>query len=385
MQISERIRSMPPYHFAKTAQLLAQKRAQGIDVIPLTMGDPDLPTPDAVIDRLTEAARDPANHRYPSYYGFPELRQGIAAYFARRFGVELDPDREIALMLGSKEGLAHLALVMLDPGDVALIPDPGYTTYSMGTLIATGEPVTFPLLAERGWLPDFTTIPSDLARRAKLLWINYPNNPTGASATRQFFEEAIAWGREHDVLIAHDNAYVDVTYGTAKPISILEIPGAKDIAVELHSFSKAYNMAGFRVGMIVGNPDVVGAYSTLKTQIDTGMFNVVQHAALAALDLPESWIRERNSVYERRRDVLLAACRKAGLEVATPEASLYLWPQVPVGETSQSFTDRLLDATGVFVTPGANFGSHGEGYVRIALTVPDARLDEAARRIAEFH
>ncbi|MBA3827013.1 MAG: aminotransferase class I/II-fold pyridoxal phosphate-dependent enzyme, partial [Ktedonobacterales bacterium] len=287
MQISERIRSMPPYHFAKTAQLLAQKRAQGIDVIPLTMGDPDLPTPDAVIDRLTAAAHDPANHRYPSYYGFPELRQGMAAYFARRFGVEVDAEREVALLLGSKEGLAHLALVMLDPGDVALIPDPGYTTYAMGTLIATGQPITFPLLAERGWLPDLSAIPSDVARKAKLLWINYPNNPTGASATRRFFEEVIAWGREYDVLIAHDNAYADVTYGAAQPLSILQIAGAKDIAVELHSFSKSYNMAGFRVGMIAGNAEVIGAFSTLKTQIDTGMFNVVQHAALAALDLPE--------------------------------------------------------------------------------------------------
>jgi LL-diaminopimelate aminotransferase len=382
MQISQRLRSMPPYHFAKTAQLIAEKRAAGVDVIPLTMGDPDMPTPDPVIDRLCAAAHDSANHHYPGYYGFPELRRAIAGYFQRRFGVDLDPEHEVALMLGSKEGLAHLPLVMLDPGDVALIPDPGYTTYLMGTLIATGKPVTVPLRAERGWLPDLGAIPADVARKAKLLWLNYPNNPTGASANRQFFEEAIAWGRAHDVLIAHDNAYADVMYGDARPLSILQMPGAKDIAVELHSFSKTYNMAGFRVGMIVGNAEVIEAFKTLKTQIDTGMFNVIQHAALAALALPESWIKERNAVYERRRDLVVQACRAAGLELAVPEASLYLWPRVPAGETSQSFTDRLLEATGVLVTPGVNFGAHGEGYVRIALTMSDERLAEAARRIA---
>ncbi len=384
MQISQRLRSMPPYHFAKIAQLIAAKRAAGVDVIPLTMGDPDLPTPDPVLDRMAEAARDPLNHRYPGYYGLPELRQAMVGYFARRFDVVLDPDREITLMLGSKEGLAHLPLVMLDPGDVALIPDPGYTTYLMGTLIATGTPITFPLTAERGWLPDFSAIPSDVARQAKLIWLNYPNNPTGASATQRFFEEAVAWGREYDVLIAHDNAYADVTFDGARPMSILQVPGAKDIAVELHSFSKTYNMAGFRVGMIAGNEQVVEAFKTLKTQIDTGMFTVIQHAAIAALNLPESWIHERNMVYQRRRDRLAQACRDAGLTLAMPEASLYLWPRVPAGETSQSFTDRLLEETGILVTPGVNFGAQGEGYVRLALTVPDARLEEAARRIAAF-
>jgi LL-diaminopimelate aminotransferase len=384
MQISERLRSMPPYHFAKTAQLIAAQRAAGVDVIALTMGDPDLPTPDAVIERLCAAAHDPANHRYPGYYGFPELRQAMAGYFARRFDVQLDPDHEVALMLGSKEGLAHLPLVMLDPGDIALIPDPGYTTYHMGTLIATGVPVTVPLCAERGWLPDLSAIPSDIARKAKLIWLNYPNNPTGASANKKFFKEAIAWGREYDVLIAHDNAYADVTYGTTKPLSILQIPGAKDIAVELHSFSKSYNMAGFRVGMIAGNAEVVEAFKTLKTQIDTGMFNVIQHAAIAALELPDTWRKKRNAIYARRRDVLAQACRAAGMELTVPDASLYLWPRVPRGEASQDFTDRLLEATGVLVTPGVNFGAQGEGYVRIALTVPDERVDDAARRIAAF-
>ena len=384
MQISQRIRSMPPYHFAKTAQLIAAKRAAGLDVIALTMGDPDMPTPDPIIDRMTAAAHDPVNHRYPGYYGLPELRQAMASYFARRFQVEIDPEREVTLMLGSKEGLAHLPLVMLDPGDTALIPDPGYTTYAIGTLIATGNPVTFPLTAERGWLPDLSAIPADVARKAKLMWLNYPNNPTGASATRRFFEEAIAWGREYDVLIAHDNAYADVTYDDARPQSILAVAGAKDIAVELHSFSKAYNMAGFRVGMIAGNEMVIDAFKTLKTQIDTGMFNVIQHAAIAALELPDSWIHERNQVYQRRRDLLAQACHDAGLTLTVPQASLYLWPHVPEGETSQSFTNRLLDATGVFVTPGVNFGAQGEGYVRIALTVPDDRIAEAARRIAAF-
>lgn len=381
MDVSTRVRSLPPYHFAKTAQLLAAKRAAGVDIVNLTMGDPDLATPDPVIDRLAETARIPANQRYPDYYGLIELRTTFANYMQRRFGVTLDPEREIALLLGSKEGLAHLALVMLDPGDVALVPDPGYTTYAMGTLIANGRVEYFPLLAERSWLPDLSAIPSEVAREAKILWLNYPNNPTGASATREFFAEAIAWGREYDVLIAHDNAYADVTFDGSRPTSILEIPGAKDIAIELHSFSKSYNMAGFRIGMVVGNPIVVEAFSTLKTQIDTGMFRPLQYAALEALSLPETWLHERNLIYQARRDKLVAACRTAGMTLANPEASLYLWPHVPEGYTSRDFTTHLLDSTGIFVTPGVNFGPHGEGYVRIALTAPDERIDEAARRL----
>lgn len=384
MTISQRLRALPPYHFAATARLLAARRAAGMDVISLTMGDPDLPTAPAVVERLAEAARDPANQRYPDYFGLPELRRKLAEYMGRRFGVALDPDGEVALMLGSKEGLAHLALVLLDPGDVALIPDPAYTTYHMGTLMASGRVVTVPLRPERGWLPDLAAIPPEVARAAKVLWLNYPNNPTGATATRQFFAEAVAWAREYDVVLAHDNAYADCYYGDAPPPSVLEAPGARDVAVELHSFSKAYNMAGFRVGFLAGNAAVVAAYGTLKSNIDTGMFQAVQHAALAALDLPAGWHAARNAVYRARRDQLAAACQAAGLELAVPDASLYLWPRVPAGQTSRDFATRLLDTTGVFVTPGANFGPGGEGYVRIALTAPDERIAEAARRIAAF-
>ncbi len=373
------------YHFAATAQVVAAKRAAGVDIISLTIGDPDLATPDSVIERLCEAARDPVNQRYPDYFGMPALREAFAHYCARRFGVTVDPDREVALLLGSKEGLAHLSLVMLDPGDAALVPDPGYTTYAAGTLMASGRVVRVPLLAERGWLPDLDAVAPGDARAARLLWLNYPNNPTGASAPRAFFEQAVAWARAHDVLIAHDIAYADVAFDGARPMSILEIPGAKEVAVEFHSFSKAYNMAGFRVGMLVGNETVVRAFGTLKSHIDTGMFRAVQHAALAALDLPEEWIRRRNAIYQARRDLMAAACRDAGLEVALPEAGLYLWPRLPAGISAAEFTERLLDATGVLVTPGTSFGPNGEGYARVALTTPDERIAEAARRLAAFH
>lgn len=381
MQLSHRLRSLPPYHFAAYNRKIAELRAAGRDIINLSIGDPDLPTPPEVIEALTEAAREPANQRYPEYEGMAALREAYAAWFARRFGVELDPRREMTTLIGSKEGLAHLPLAVMDPGDVALMPNPAYPVYPTAVALAGGTCYDLPLSEGSGWLPNLDAVPSDALARAKTLWLNYPNNPTGASAPESIFERAVAFARKHDVLLIHDMAYAEVRFDGARPHSILEVPGAKDVAVEFHSFSKAYNMAGVRLGMMVGHAETCEGLTRLKSNLDTGVFRPLQIAGIRALALPEEWVAERNAIYQARRDVMLAALRAAGLEVATPEAGLYLWPRVPAGQTAAAFALRLLDETSVAVTPGTNFGSGGEGYLRVTLTAPDARIAEAAARL----
>lgn len=381
MKLSQRLQTLPPYHFAEYARKIAEKRAAGVDVISLSMGDPDLPTPPEVLDALDEAARQPVNQRYPEYAGMPAFRAAIAEWFERRFGVALDAEREVLPLIGSKEGLAHLPLAVMDEGDVALMPDPQYPVYPTAVALAGGACYDVPLSPERGWLPDFAAIPGEVADKAKTLWLNYPNNPTGACASLAFFEEAVRFAREHDLLLVHDMAYAEVTYDDARPPSILEVPGAKEVAVEFHSLSKAYNMAGFRVGMLVGNATVVEGMTRLKSNVDTGIFRPVQVASIRALQLPRKWLDRRNAIYQRRRDRVVAACRALGMPVEVPQAGLYIWPRIPAGQTSASFAMDLLERAGIAVTPGTNFGSRGEGYVRISLTVPDDRLDEAVSRI----
>lgn len=386
MRLSQRLTSLPPYHFAAYNQTIADLRASGVDIINLSMGDPDLPTPPTVLDALTTSAREPINQRYPDYAGMLELRTGFARWFAARFGVELDPTREVAVLIGSKEGLAHLPLAVMDPGDVALMPNPAYPVYPTAVALAGGVCYDLPLDAAHGWLPDLGAVPTATLSQARTLWLNYPNNPTGAAATTDFFADAVAFARRHNLLIVHDMAYAEVRYDGARPPSILQTPGAKEVAVEFHSFSKAYNMAGFRLGMLVGNPTIVEGMVRFKSNIDTGVFRPIQYAAMRALDLPESWLAERNAIYQRRRDQLAAACQRLGMAVELPQAGLYLWPRLPGDEASapgasSAFALRLLRETGVAVTPGTNFGSGGEGYLRISLTVPDARLDEAIARL----
>ena len=381
MQLSQRLQNLPPYHFAEYARKIAALRARGVDVIALSIGDPDLPTPPEVLDVLTESARQQENQRYPEYAGVPAFREAIAAWFEGRFGVALDPAREVLPLIGSKEGLAHLPLAVMDEGDIALMPDPQYPVYPTAVALAGGVCYDVPLSEENDWLPDLAAIPAEVADRAKTLWLNYPNNPTGACATPEFFERAVRFALEQDILLVHDMAYAEVSYDGAKPPSILETPRAKEVAVEFHSMSKAYNMAGFRIGFLVGNETIIDGMTRLKSNIDTGIFRPVQHAATRALALPRSWIEARNAIYQRRRDVVVAACRKLGMSVRSPEAGLYVWPRIPDGMTSTEFAFDLLDRTGVAVTPGTNFGPRGEGYVRIALTVPDARLDEAVARL----
>lgn len=381
MQLSDRLNNLPPYHFAEYARKIAEKRAEGVDVISLSMGDPDLPTPEDVLDTLDAAARQQANQRYPEYAGMPELRQAIVAWFARRFDVALDPQREVLPLIGSKEGLAHLPLAIVNPGDVALIPDPTYPVAPTAVALAGGASYPLPLRPERGWLPDLAGVPADVLARARTLWLNYPNNPTGATADLDFYAEAVAFARRHDLLIISDMAYSEVSYDGYRPPSILQVPGAKDVAVELYSLSKAYNMAGFRIGMLVGNPTIVEGMTRLKSNLDTGIFRPIQIAAVRALELPAEWLVGRNAIYQRRRDALATACRQMGMAVEMPRASLYLWPRIPAGQRSSAFALDLLDRTGVAVTPGTNFGPGGEGYVRLSLTVSDARLDEAVRRM----
>ena len=383
MQLSNLMNSLPPYHFASAKQKIADRAASGIDVISLAMGDPDLPAPAAVIERLCRSLQDTENHRYPEYRGLRALHEAIAIWFEDRFGVQLTPEQDILPLLGSKEGLAYAATAVLNAGDIALIPDPYYPVYVSGTRATGAEPYTLPLTEAHRYLPDLENIPADILKRARVLWLNYPNNPTAACADRRFFEQAIDFARRHNIVIIHDMAYAEVYFDEFRPLSILQIPGARDVAVELHSLSKTYNMAGFRVGMLVGNPTLVDAVGRLKSNIDSGMFRPIQYAAIEALQLPPSWLAERNAIYQRRRDMLVDGCNALGLTSQKTRAGLYVWAHVPQGSSSRDFTDWLFDQTGVFLTPGTNFGPGGEGYLRISMTAPEERIREALRRMGQ--
>ena len=381
MQLSNLITNLPPYHFADAKKKIADRKAAGVDVISLSMGDPDLPAPDAVIERLCETLHNPENTRYPEYRGMRALHEAIADWFERRFGVQLTPERDILPLLGSKEGLAYVASSVLNAADVSLIPDPYYPVYISGSTTVGAVPYMLPLLEENGYLPDLEHIPEDVLSRARLLWLNYPNNPTAACADGSFFERAVQFARRHNLVIVHDMAYAEVYFEDFRPLSILQIPGAMDVAVELHSLSKTYNMAGFRAGMLVGNPELVDAVGRLKSNIDSGMFRPIQYAAIEALHLPVSWIEERNAIYRRRRDLMVEGCNAIGMRASAPKAGLYIWAAVPQGFKSREFTNWLFDKTGVFITPGTNFGEAGEGYTRISLTASDERLETALRRM----
>jgi len=382
---ARRIQNLPPYLFAEVDRRIAEKRAAGFDVISLGIGDPDLPSPPHVVDAAREAVADPRRHRYPDYYGLPEFRQAIARWYETRFGVSLHPDREVVPLIGSKEGIAHIATAFIDPGDVALVPDPGYPVYSIGTMLANGETHFMPLRAERGFLPDLDAIPEEVARRARILWINYPNNPTAAVAPMSFFEEAVAFARRYNLLVCHDNAYSDVAYDGYRAPSFLQVPGARDVGVEFHSLSKTYNMTGWRSGMMVGNPIAVEALGRVKTNVDSGIFDAIQLASIAALDGDPAWIEERNARFQARRDAVISTLADMGINAPVPKASLYVWAPVPGGQPSVHFCLRVLDDAAVWVTPGVGFGANGEGYFRISLTVPDHRLTEALERLSRLH
>ena len=384
MRVAQRIAEVPPYLFAALDRKKAAVIARGVDVIPLGIGDPDLPTPPAIVARMQAEAALLANHRYPDYEGGPAFRQGCAAYMARRFGVEVNPADEVLALIGAKEGIAHLVWAFVDPGDVVLCPDPGYPVYATHTRFCGGEPYLLPLRAESGFLPDLDAVPAEVAARAKILFLNYPNNPTGATADLAFFEKAVAFCRRHEILLAHDNAYGEIGYDGYLSPSVLAVPGAKDVAIEFHSLSKSFNMTGWRIGFACGNAKAVGALGVVKNNTDSGQFTAVQHAAVAALELPRSVLEAQLAVYQRRRDLMVGALREAGIAAPVPKATIYLWCPVPVGETSAAFSGRLLEDVGVFVTPGTGYGRYGEGFFRISLTCPDARLEEAAKRIGGY-
>jgi len=381
VNFARRIEKLPAYLFAEISRKIAEKRAQGVDVISFAIGDPDLPTPQHILESLREASRDPANHRYPETEGLPELREAIARWYERRFGVSLDPQREVLPLIGSKEGTGHIALCFIDPGDVALVPDPGYPVYAVGTMFAGGEAYYLPLTEENGFLPDLDAVPADVLRKAKVLWLNYPNNPTGAVADLEFFERAAAFARRHGLAVLHDGPYSEVAFDGYRPPSFLQAEGAREAGIEFHSLSKSYNMTGWRIGMAVGNADIIDALMRVKSNLDSGVPQAIQRMAITALEGPQDCIEEHNRVYQRRRDRLVAALQGLGLRLTPPKASLYVWARVPDGETSTAYATRLLDEAAVVVTPGVSYGPSGEGYVRLSLTLPDERLEEGVRRL----
>jgi LL-diaminopimelate aminotransferase len=350
-------------------------------VISFGVGDPDFPTPPHIVEALQQAAADPANHQYPSYFGLPDLRRTIADWFQGRFGVGLDPDSQVLPLWGSKEGIAHLPWALIDPGDIALCSDPGYPVYDTSTRLAGGEPVPVACLRSNGFLPRFEDIDPALADRAKVLWLNYPGNPTSATCDLSFFAEAVDFCRRHRILLAHDAAYSEITYDGYVAPSVLEVPGAADIAVEFHSLSKTFNMTGWRIGWMCGSAEAVEALGRLKTNLDSGVFNAIQRASIAALTGPRDFLDHQLQILAGRRDRTVEALRSCGLEAEAPRGSFYIWVPVPEGETSAGFATRMLDDAAVAITPGSGYGRHGEGYVRLSLTLADDRLDEGLDRI----
>jgi LL-diaminopimelate aminotransferase len=382
MRLARRMERLPPYLFVEISRKIAEKRAKGEEVISFAIGDPDIPTPPNVIEKLCQAARDPVNHRYPESDGLPEFRRAVAEWYQRRFGVTLDPDKEVAPLIGSKEGIAHIAFCYVDPGDTVLVPDPGYPVYSVGTMLAGGRPFYLALTEERNFLPNLNSVPFHVLKQTKLLWLNYPNNPTGAVAELDFFNQAVAFARKHGIGICHDGPYSDVCFDGYQPVSFLQAEGAKDVGIEFHSLSKTYNMTGWRIGMAVGNAQMIEALKRLKSNLDSGIPQAIQHMAIEALLGPQNSVGEHNAIYQRRRDLVVEGLNKIGLQAKLPKASLYVWAKIPQGYTSMEFTADLLDQVGVAVTPGIGYGRHGEGYVRLSLTIPDPMLVKGLSKLA---
>src|SRR3954470_6096679 len=383
MRPSKRLDRLPPYLFARLEQRIAEKKAQGVDVISLGIGDPDTPTPRLVVDALCDAARDPGTHRYPSNRGRPEFRDAVASFYERRFGVELDPETEVIPALGAKECIFNLNLAFLDPGDAALAADPGYPVYTGGPLLAGADAVLMPLLPERGFAPDLSAIGAADRERARLMYLNYPNNPTGAILPDGLFEEAVQFGSDNDVLVVHDASYTETTFDGYVAPSFLATPGAKEVGVEVFSLSKGYNMTGWRVAAILANADAIQSYWRLKTNVDSGLYEALQLAGVAALTGPQEPLAEQNATYARRRDLVVSALGAIGVDVTAPKGTIYIWAPVPEGHTSTSFAESVLEEAAVVVSPGSMYGSSGEGFFRISLTNADERITEAMERIRE--
>jgi LL-diaminopimelate aminotransferase len=382
---ADRIADFKPYFFAQLTKKFADLKARGVDVIRIDMGSPDLPPQDFITDSLVESARRSDTHGYTPNGGTPAFRKAVCDYYMNRFEVELDPQKEVVGLIGSKEGLFTLSQVMLNPGDVALVPDPGYPVYSASGMIAGAKIVNMPLLKGNNFLPDLNAIPEEELVKAKLLWINYPNNPTGAIAPYSFFEEAVLFAKKHHILIAHDAPYTDVCFDHYHAPSLMQVPGAKEVAIEFNSLSKTYNMAGWRLGMAVGNPEVISYISTYKSQMDSSNFAPVFAAGVTALTSDQDWLEDRNQLYQKRRDIVIKGLRQAGFTVDTPKAAIYVWAHLPEGQNdSMTFCSKLLEETGVSTTPGIVYGPHGEGYIRISLGTATNRIEEAMQRMIHW-
>ncbi|HLD18674.1 MAG TPA: LL-diaminopimelate aminotransferase [Candidatus Nanoarchaeia archaeon] len=381
MEVSQRLHKIPPYLFAEINKKITEAKKRGVDVISLGIGDPDMPTPQPIIDELIKEANNPKNHQYPDYEGLLAFRTAVSKWYKKRHNVSLDPEEEVLTLIGAKEGSVHLSIAFLNPGEVALIPSPGYTVYKTAAIMADAEPYEMPLLEKNGFLPDLQAVPKDIVKKAKLLYLNYPNNPTGAVADKDFYKEVIDFAKENEIIVCSDNPYSETGYDGYKPLSFLEIYGAKEVGIELNSLSKPYNMTGWRIGMAVGNADIIRGIGISKSNTDSGVFNAIQYAAIKAMSLPDSHIENLMKIYQKRRDLVISTLKKIGLKPFVPKAAFYIWTKVPAGETSASFATKVLEKAGVVITPGAGYGKTGEGYFRISLTVPDGKLKEAMQRI----
>jgi len=378
---TQRISKIPKYLFAEIDKKKASALAKGADIIDLSIGDPDQPTPKYIIDAMKKALDDPATHNYPPYEGTKEFRKAVSDWYKKRFGVELDPETQVMSLIGSKEGIAHMLFALLDPGDISLIPDPSYPVYKMCTLLAQGEPYFMPLTKENGFMPDLSSIPKETAKKAKVMFINYPNNPTSAVATPEFLTNAVNFCKDNDIVLCSDLAYSEVTFGGYRGQSILEIPGAKDVAVEFHSLSKTFNMTGWRIGMAVGSKEALKALAVVKTNIDSGAFKAIQRAAIEALDGSGGFTENTNLMYEKRMKTLVDGLNSMGWKLEYTKATFYVWVPVPKGYTDEQFCAALLDKCAVLVVPGSGYGGSGRGYVRFCITADEARIKEAVERI----
>nr|CBX27950.1 LL-diaminopimelate aminotransferase [uncultured Desulfobacterium sp.] len=378
---SERLKNLPPYLFKEIDRQKDEVKKRGVDIISLGVGDPDMPTPPHIIEALQKAATDPQNHKYPSYTGMDEFNNAVARWYRKRFNVSLDPAKEVVTLIGSKEGIAHIPLAFINQGDIALVSSPGYPVYNIGVQFAGGRSHLMDLKKENDFLPDLSAIPDDIAKKAKLMFINYPNNPTSAVATEEFFKDVVQFAHKNNIIICHDAAYTEMAFDGYKPASFLETQGAKEVGIEFHSLSKTYNMTGWRLGFAVGRPEVIDGLGQIKSNIDSGAFQAIQIAGIAALDGDQSCVDEFNLEYTKRRDILVDGLTGLGFSVKKPRATFYVWVEVPKGYTSAQFTSLLLSKTGIVVTPGNGFGSAGEGYIRMALTVGQERMKEVVERI----
>jgi LL-diaminopimelate aminotransferase len=384
LRFSQRVKDLPPYLFVEIIKKMAARRARGEEIISFAIGDPDIPTPPHIIAELVKAVGDPANHQYPESEGLPEFKKAVADWYHRRFDITLDPAKEVVSLIGAKEGIAHIALCLIDAGDIALIPDPGYPVYSLGTRLCGGIPYYLPIDETNQYLPDLEAIPAEILKKARLLWLNYPNNPTGAVAGLDFFEKVVRFARAHNIVVCHDGPYTEVAYDGYRPVSFLQARGAKEVGIEFHSLSKTYNMTGWRIGMAVGNAELIDALRRMKSNLDSGVPKAIQRMAIAALNGPQDCIAEHNQCYQIRRDRVVQTLNQIGLACQPPAGSLYIWAKCPSAYTSAELVEELLEQVGVVVTPGTGYGPHGEGYIRLSLTIPDAQLTRGLQKLKEW-